>query len=214
MGKTIVAAGLLACAASAPALAQDADTKWFVRAGVTGLSLADGLQLKLAGTPVPGAALHTKQHATPTIQIGRTITDHLAVELTVGIPPNVDIDGRGTLQALGKLADTTYGPCLLVLQYRPLRKGTIQPYLGAGIGYMIVFDADDGTFKDIEIDDDIGPALEAGTDIMLGEKYGLFVDVKKAFLRTNARGTFMGQPVTARAKLDPWAVSVGATIRF
>lgn len=214
--RSFFAAALLAGGASAPALAQDSasDTKWFIRAGVTGLSLADGLKLNLAGTPVPGAGLNTKDHVTPTIQIGREISDHLAVELTIGIPPNIDIDGRGVLEPLGKLADTTYGPCLLVLQYRPLRKGTIQPYLGAGVAYMIVFDADDGAFKDIEIDDDIGAGFEAGTDIMLGERYGLFVDFKKAFLRTDARGTFGGAPVMARAKLDPWALSVGATFRF
>ncbi len=49
---------------------------------------------------------------------------------------------------------------------------------------------------------------------MLGRTFGLFVYFKKAFLRTDARGTFNGLPVTARAKLDPWAVSVGATFRF
>lgn len=216
MLRRIVAGLMLACSCGTAAWAQDeaSDGKWFIRAGVTGLSLADGLKLKLAGTPVPGAALNTKNHATPTLQIGREIGPHLAVELTIGIPPNIDITGRGTLQPLGKLADTTYGPCLLVLQYRPLRHGTIQPYLGAGVGYMIVFDADDGAFKDIEIDNDVGPALEAGTDIMLSERAGIFLDVKKAFLRTDARGTFGGAPVMARAKLDPWAVSVGATFRF
>ena len=39
----------------------------------------------------------------------------------------------------------------------------------------------------------------------------LFVEAKKAFLHTEARGTFMGAPVKSHIRLDPWAVSAGAT---
>lgn len=209
-------AAVLAGSIGTSALAQDVETdrKWFARVGVTGLSMADGLSLSLAGTPIAGADLNTPFHVTPTFQIGRRLGSDFAIVFTGGIPPNIKIDGRGTLEPLGKLADTTYGPTVLSLQYRPLRSGPVQPYLGAGISYMFVFDADDGAFQDVEIDEDIGPALEVGTDIMLTERYGLFLDVKKAFLRTDARGTFGGAPVTARAKLDPWAFSIGGVIRF
>lgn len=185
-----------------------------MKPAVTGLSLADGLSLSLAGTPVEGADMDTKFHFTPTIQIGRFVSRHLAISLTTGLPPNIDIQGKGTLQPLGKLADTTYGPMVLTLQYHPLRDARVRPYVGAGIVYMFVFDADDGAFQDVEIDEDIGPTVEAGADFMLNERYGLFLDVKKAFLRTDARGTFGGAPVTARAKLDPWAFSAGAVFSF
>ncbi len=177
--------------------------------------MADELSLSLAGTPVPGTDDNTKFHVTQTIHIGRLIGEHFSIAVTVGIPPTIDVNGKGpVLGPIGKLASTTYGPATLMAHYRPLKQGTFQPYLGAGVCYMLVFDADDGAFQDVEIDDDIGPALEAGADIMLTEKYGMFVEVKKAFLRTDARGTFMGAPVEARAKLDPWAFSIGGVIRF
>jgi outer membrane protein len=79
---------------------------------------------------------------------------------------------------------------------------------------MIVFSTEDAAFRDVEIDNDLSPALEAGTDIMLSERYGLFLDAKKAFLRSEARGTFGGAPVVGKVRLDPWALSAGATVRF
>jgi outer membrane protein len=209
------AASILAVALpAAPAAAQADDSKWFARVGVTQLTLADGLDLNFAGSPVPGSAMETKSHYTPTIQAGRFIGDHFAVSLTVGLPPHIEINGGGSLQPYGKLAETTYGPAVLSLQFRPLRTGTFQPYVGAGAAYMVVFSTEDAAFQNVEIDNDLAPALEAGTDIMFNDRYGIFIDAKKAFLRTETRGTFGGAPVVGQVRLDPWAVSAGAVIRF
>jgi outer membrane protein len=213
--KTLLAGSLFgALVAATPAAAQESEAQWFARVGVTQLTLADGLDLTFGGAPVPGADLNTKSHYTPTIQAGRFIGRNFAVSLTVGIPPHIEIQGRGALAPFGKLAETTYGPATLTVQYRPLRTGTIQPYVGAGAAYMIVFSTEDAAFRDVEIDNDLSPALEAGTDIMLSERYGLFLDAKKAFLRSEARGTFGGAPVVGKVRLDPWALSAGATVRF
>lgn len=216
LGRRAVLAAALTCAAlaSSPALAQAEEPRWFVRGGVTRLELADEIQLSVAGNPVPGSALKTKAHYTPTVQIGRFIGESFAISLTAGLPPHIEIDGAGTLAPFGRLAETTYGPATLTLQYRPLRTGTFQPYVGAGAAYMLIFSAKDGAFRDVEIDDDLSPALEAGTDIMFNERYGIFLDAKKAFLRTEARGTFGGAPVVGKVRLDPWALSAGAVVRF
>jgi outer membrane protein len=204
------ATGLLA----APAAAQSADTKWFVRGGVTQLTLADDIELSLGGAPVPNSGLSTKSHYTPTIQLGHFVAENFAVSLTGGLPPHIKIDGADALAPFGTLAETTYGPATLTLQYRPLRNGTVQPYVGAGAAYMHVFSVTDGAFQDAEIDNDLAPALEAGADIMFTERYGVFVEAKRAFLRTQTRGTFGGAPVVGDVRLDPWAVSVGGTFRF
>jgi outer membrane protein len=213
--KTILAAALLAgTVMAAPAAAQATDDNWFVKGGVTRLSLDDDLELNFAGSPVPGAAMDTKPHYTPTLQIGRKLSDHFAVALTVGIPPEIKVQGKGALAPFGELASTTYGPTVLTLQYKPITSGIAQPYIGVGAAYMFVFDVDDGAFQDVEIDEDLSPALEAGIDIMFAENYGIFFDVKKAFLRTETRGTFGGAPVVGRVKLDPWALSTGIVFRF
>ena len=214
VGGLAAAAALIASVASTPAAAQGGEPKWFARGGVIALSLRDKLDLTFGGQPVPGAGLNTKTHFTPVVQIGRRIGDNFAIAFTGGIPPHIEIEGRGALEPFGLLAETDYGPMTLTGQFRPIRSGPVQPYVGAGIAYMIIFDTDDAAFRDVEIDDDLSPAFEAGTDIMLNERFGLFVEGKKAFLRTEARGTFNGLPVVGQVKLDPWAVSGGVTVRF
>ena len=92
--------------------------------------------------------------------------------------------------------------------------GYVTPYVGAGISYMIVFDTEDGAFEDLEVTNDFGFAFEAGTDFMVTDRWGLFVDVKHALLRPTATGTFMGAPVVGETRLDPWAFSGGVTFRF
>jgi outer membrane protein len=207
--------GLFVAALSAsPAAAQEASSNWYVHGGITRLSLADGIKLNFAGAPVPGAGIHTKPSYTPTVQVGRYFGQHVALALTVGLPPHIDIQGRGTLQPFGKLAETTYGPCVATLQYHPVRSGPVQPYVGAGAAYMIIFSTKDAAFQNVRIANDLAPALEGGTDIMLGKRVGLFVDAKKAFLRTTARGTFGGAPVVGKVRLDPWAFTTGVTVHF
>ena len=216
MNKTAFAAATMLAAAlpAAPAAAQAGDSKWFARVGVTQLTLADGLDLSFGGAPVPGADLETKSHYTPTIQAGRFIGDHLAVSLTVGLPPHIEIQGSGALQPFGKLAETTYGPAVLSVQYRPFRSGTFQPYVGAGAAYMVIFSTEDAAFRDVEIDDDLAPALEVGTDIMFNERYGIFLDAKKAFWSADASGSIGPLSIAAEAELDPLILQAGALFRF
>lgn len=205
---------MLSASAATAQSAQPAETKWFVHAGVTRLTLADKITLDFAGAPVPGAGIHTKSHYTPTVAVGRFIGEHFALSLTVGIPPHIEIQGAGALQPFGKLAETTYGPSVATIQYHPLRTGPVQPYAGVGVSYMKIFSTKDAAFQNVRIDDDVAPALEAGTDIMLARRFGIFLDVKKAFLRTTAYGTFSGAPVVGKVKLDPWALTSGVVFNF
>lgn len=200
--------------AASPAAAQAPDGNWFARGGVTRLKLADKITLTAGGAPVPGADVHTDPHYTPTIQIGRYVASHLAVALTVGIPPHIKIYGTGTLQPFGKLAETTYGPAVLTLQYHPVTSGPVRPYVGVGAAYMIIFSTKDAAFQNVRIKNDLSPALEGGTDIMFSRRVGVFLDVKKAFLRTVASGTFGGAPVVGKVKLDPIALTAGVAVHF
>jgi outer membrane protein len=181
---------------------------------VTRLSLADKIGLNLAGSPVPGAGMQTEAHYAPSVQIGRLVSQHFAVSLTAGIPPHIKIDGAKTLLPYGRLAETTYGPASLTLQYRPVRQGAWQPYLGAGASYMMIFSTRDAAFKNVEIDNDLAPVFEGGTDIMFDGHHGAFVEVKKSFLRTHASGTFGGAAVASNVRFDPWAISTGVVLRF
>jgi outer membrane protein len=190
------------------------DGKWVFRAGLTNLSLADRVKLSVGGAPFPGAGLSTFEHHTPTVQIGYRVTPNLTLNATLGIPPTIDVFGGGTIGALPKLGRVTYGPTCLTLQYHPLRSGWIRPYVGAGASYMIVFGTKDGAFRDLKVDNDLGWAVEAGTDFMVDRRWGMFVDVKKAGLRPNATGTFNGMPVAGKTRLDPWAFTGGVVFNL
>ncbi len=189
-------------------------SKWTIRAGLSSLELADKAQMVVAGAPLAGEGISTYEHQTLSVQFGRFLTRNIAVNLCLGLPPKIDIFGAGSIGALPKLGEVTYGPTALTLQYHFKRSGRIRPFVGAGLSYMIVFDTNDGAFQDLEVENDLSPAIEAGTDIMIDRRWGLFVDVKKAWLRPKASGTFQGAPVDVKTKLDPWVFSGGVTFRF
>lgn len=189
-------------------------SRWAIKAGITSLRLADRIDLSVGGAPFPGADLSTFEHETPTLQIGYFFTPNIAVNATLGLPPTIDVYGGGTIGALPKLGKVTYGPTAFTVQYHPITTGRIRPYVGAGISYMIVFDTDDGAFQDLEVSNDLGWALEAGADVMMTDRWGMFLDVKKAALRPEATGTFMGAPVVGKTRIDPWAFTGGIVFRF
>jgi len=208
-------ASLAAMIAAAPAhAAAGEEPKWFARVAVTQLTLADDMRLELAGTRVPGAGVETKSHYTPTFHIGRFVTDNVAVSLTGGLPPRIEIQGAGALEAAGKLTEIRYGPATAMVQYHVNRGGAFSPYAGIGACYMLVLDDDDAALQDVQVENDLAPAVEIGAEFKVGPRYGVFVEAKKAFLHTEATGTFMGAPVDSHIRLDPWAVSAGATIHF
>jgi outer membrane protein len=60
----------------------------------------------------------------------------------------------------------------------------------------------------------LGVAFQAGADIMIDQHWGVFVDAKKAILRTNATGFLGPLPVRADVRLDPTVLSGGVTYRF
>jgi outer membrane protein len=208
--------GKQAAAARQSAGLDEADgSDWLVKVGLTNLELADKLELNVAGAPLPDAGLSTYEHQTPTVQVARFLTRNIAVNATLGLPPTIDIYGAGgTMGPLPKLGKVTYGPTALTLQYHPLRKGVVRPYAGVGASYMIVFGTKDGAFSDLEVDNDLGFAFEAGAEIMFQKNLGLFLDVKKALLRPETRGTFMGMDVAGQTRLDPWALSGGVSFHF
>ena len=185
-----------------------------VKLGITHLELADKIDLMVGGAPYPGAGLSTFEHVTPTANLGYFLTDNVAVNATIGFPPTIDVYGAGSIGALPKLGEVTYGPTALTLQYHPIAFGRIRPYVGAGLSYMFVFGTKDGAFGDLKVKEDLGLAFEAGVEFPLTDKMGMFLDLKKALLRPQATGIFNGLGVVGETKLDPWAMTTGVSFTF
>ncbi len=90
----------------------------------------------------------------------------------------------------------------------------MQPYVGAGIAFMKMFNGKDRLMQNVKAEDAFGVALQAGVDVMINRNWGAFVDVKKAFLTTTATGTLGGAPISAKLVVDPLVVHSGVTYRF
>ena len=213
--KLAIAGGLLSTVMALPAaaLAQDAGDG-YVRASIARTKLVDKVDLNVGGAPFPGAGLSTFEHQTVSLQATRFLLPNIAVNATLGFPPTIDIYGAGSIGAVPKLGKVTYGPTALTVQYHPLRKGVFRPYVGAGASYLIVFGTKDGAFTNLEVDNDLGFAFEAGAEIMFQKNMGLFLDVKKTLLRPETRGVFSGMNVVGQTRLDPWAFSGGVSFHF
>lgn len=109
-------------------------------------------------------------------------------------------------------------PVTAVLQYHFAPNGFIDPYIGGGAAYMIYDFADnDGIsgISEIDFDDDIGFAVNAGLGIRLGQRLGLNLDAKYVPVESNARAVILtGGETEARIDVSPIILSGGLSLRF
>lgn len=187
---------------------------FYLHVGPAAIILDESASMKAAGQNVPGGNIAMEPQATAVVEAGYFFTPNLAVSFTGGLPLHADIEAAGTMDGLGRVGETLYGPVALTAHYHFTGLGRMQPYLGLGPAFMYVFDATDGLLTDLKIDHAFGFAFQAGVDLMLNEHWGLFVDAKKVILRTEASGSLGGVPIDADVTLDPLVIHAGLTFRF
>jgi outer membrane protein len=187
---------------------------FYLHVGPAAVILDESARLKAAGQNVPGANIAMEPQATAVVEAGYFFTPNLAVSFTGGLPLHADIEAAGTMDGLGRVGETLYGPVALTAHYHFTGLGRVQPYLGLGPAFMYVFDDTDGLLTDLKIDHAFGFAFQGGIDLMLNERWGLFADAKKVILRTEASGSLGGVPIDADVTLDPLVVQAGLTFRF
>ena len=56
--------------------------------------------------------------------------------------------------------------------------------------------------------------MQAGAEYKIAPRLSLYLDVKKAALKTNATGLLGGAPIEANIRLNPAVVSGGLSVRF
>ncbi len=208
LAATMVAGG--ACAAHA----QDAENNWYLKAGLAHLTLDDDTDFTVAGSPFPTGALETDPQITAVFEIGKYLNRNISMGFTFGYPPTAEADGAGAFAGLGRLADVTYGPMALTGQYHFFTDSKFSPYVGAGVSYMWIIDAEDAALTGVDAEDDVGLVLQAGADFNFNDRWSMFVDVKKADLSTTATGFFGAAPITAEVEMNPLVLSTGFGVKF
>ncbi|MFS8038967.1 OmpW/AlkL family protein [Xanthobacter sp. AM11] len=205
------AADLAAAPAAAPAMP---DPAWYVRVGLGGVLFDSGATITTPLGTVAGASAHAENNLTALVEVGYFLYDNIAISLTGGYPPTTTLSGTGTATALGTLGKVTYGPATLTAHYHFKDFGPIQPYVGAGVGYSIIFNSTSGAVQNLSVRGAPAFVLQAGVDYILARNWAVFFDVKKLFLSVDATGTLGGVPVSADVKLDPLVLFTGITYRF
>jgi outer membrane protein len=164
---------------------------------------------------IPGADADVSTEVIPALTLSYFFNKNLAVELFCCFAKH-QIDAKGSIAALGEIADTWIFPPALTLQYHFTGMGAWKPYVGAGVQYIDFFDTGTGANRlgatKVSIDDAFGFTLQAGLDVSIGNGWSLNADVKKTWLDTEI--SWNGTGVRADADLDPWIFSVGLGYRF
>lgn len=88
-------------------------------------------------TGVPGGNIDVGDGGAPFASAAYMFSDSVSAELAFGVPPKLDINGRGTIEQAGKIADAKVWSPILMLQYRFGRPdAALRPYVGAGGTYV------------------------------------------------------------------------------
>lgn len=211
-----IAAGVAALSliGSAAAAQVQPDRRFYLHVGPAQLDLDESAVMTAGGQPVPGGDISIEPQITAVFELGYFIRPNVAVSFTGGVPPKAEIEAAGSLEGLGKLGEITYGPAAVTAHYHFNPEGRLRPYAGGGVSFMYVFDEEDGLLTDLNVENTIGLAVQAGAEYMFTDRLGAFVDYKKAFFSSESTGNLGGAPIQADVQLDPAVVHAGLSFRF
>lgn len=185
-----------------------------VKVGAAGVLFDGSAKVKFAGNTVPGGSVSLTDDVTASAEIEYYATNALSLALNFGLPPKTRIDATGTLAPLGEAGRVRYGLGTATVRYHLNASGSVSPFVGAGVGHLFVFNTRDGSVSGLDADDAWAPVVQGGVDLRLSRNIGLYANVSYAPVKTDARGTVMGMPMTARVTLDPTVVQGGLSYRF
>jgi outer membrane protein len=199
--------------ASGPAGPPDSQEGFFLHIGPGALVFDAGATIRASGVVVPGGTVRIDPNDTLITELGYR-WGQVSVTLTGGYPPLATVDGAGSLAGLGELGRIRYGPIVLAAQYRFIDSGRFRPYVGAGPVFLLIFKNEDGAIHQLDVRNHVGFAFEAGAEYRLDARWSLYLDAKKALLKTSATGLLAGAPIQADITLNPLVVSGGLSYRF
>ena len=212
MKKSLIA--ILVAGLMAPVLSFAEKGDIVVRARASYISPDESSNLKsMSGVD---NSLEVDSNTIPEIDFSYYITKNIAAELILAVGTRHDVNIVGAT-APQKLGSVNLLPPTLTAQWHFNPDQTFDPYAGAGLSYVRAMDnnlrtADGAT--PIHIDRNMwGPAVQAGLDINLQDKWLVNFDVKKIWFNTDVYTTSNGVKIDS-LDIDPWVVSFGVGKKF
>ncbi|SLN18375.1 Outer membrane protein W precursor [Ruegeria meonggei] len=134
------------------------------------------------------------------------VRDNLGIELLAATPFSHEVTLGGSIDA----GTVKHLPPTLSLNYHFPTNSVWKPYVGAGINYTIFFD-EKSALGDLELDNSVGLALQAGLDYMVTDKGAVRLNVRWFDIDSDVKlnGADIGT-----AEIDPWLVGVSYVHRF
>lgn len=197
--------------------------KWQVRVRGVGVIPSES-----ANIGVIGGDVNIQNTFIPELNFTYFFTKNIAAELILGTSKH-DVKTTGSdISAVGgpskasvDLGSVYLLPPTLTLQYHlfPMKEKIFKPYVGAGINYTIFYNEKAGSvMKNVQYDNALGFAAQAGFDLMLDETFFLNVDVKRLFLSTDvtvdASNLAAGLSIPAEVDINPWLLGFGVGMKF
>ena len=202
MQKSLIA--ILVAGLMAPALSFAEKGDVVVRARVTHISPDESSHLDSS----VGSRLEVDSNTIPEVDFSYYITKNIAAELILAVGTRHDVNiGQGGANAGAKLGSINLLPPTLTAQWHFNPDQTIDPYVGAGVSYIRAMDRNLNLgATGITVDRNMfGPALQAGVDYNLQDKWLVNIDVKKIWFNTDVNTTSK----IDNLDVDPWVVSFG-----
>jgi len=161
-------------------------------------------------TPV-GGDVDIDNSIVPEVDFSYFFTNNIALELIAAVTPH---DATAVNTSLGDVdvGDVWLLPPTLTLQYHFTGIEGVKPYVGAGVNFTHFFNADAGALSNVDYKDSFGPALQAGIDVPINDKWFFNADIKKIWIDTEAK--FNNGGVRADIDINPWVVGIGVGYRF
>lgn len=209
---TAAAAGMaLAGAAHAdPAFQPEGKGTLVVTARITDVVPQSNTAILTAAGADTGLKVQVGDSIMPTLGFTYFFTDNIAAEVILGSTKHhIRATGTGVDAAV---RDEWVLPPVVTLQYHANPKGRLDPYLGAGVNYMLFYAGQDFPGFHTHLKDGFGWALQGGLNYAVSGPWALNLDAKKVFFKTNA--TVNGGALTSHIPLDPWVLSAGFSRRF
>ncbi len=185
--------------------------KWLVRVrAIDVIPIAGSKAIPAIG----GTVSSISNNVVPELDFNYFFTKHLSAELILGTTRH---NVKATKTALGDvdLGSVRLLPPTLTGLFHIFPDKLINPYLGAGINYTYFYDSHSGPVANsVSYSNSVGPVLQAGFDVALGNGFVLNADVKKIFISTNAEVKALGLDLKTPVDINPWVVGVGLGYYF
>ena len=173
-------------------------------------------------TGVPGGKVDVGDGGGPFVSAAYMFSDNVSAELGFGVPPKLDIEGRGTIEQAGKIADAKVLSPILMFQYRFGRPDAVfRPYVGLGATYTMYNNVTTTPILSMltnpsgvttaTIDNAWGAVAQIGATYKLNKHWFVDGSIVPSRVKTTAHLS-TGQSV--ELKVNPLLVNLGVGYRF